>query len=219
MLNSEKLLNSKPLFISVEGGDGVGKTTQLGMLEDFLKSSGLDFVMTEEPGGTPEGDTLRRMIVEGDDDKWDGISEAFLYSTSRHEHVRKLIRPSIEAGKWVVCSRFADSTTVYQGHGRGISREDLLKLHDLAVGDTWPNLTIILDADPENGLNRIRSERASDRLERAGSEFHRRVREGFLQIAQENPNRCRVIDAIGTPEEVHQRILATIEEFIKAKAA
>lgn len=224
-LTKEILQASKPLFISVEGGEGVGKSTQLKMLTDFLHHTGVDYVRTREPGGCESAEELRSLLVTGHHERWDGMSEALLYTAARNEHLRHIIRPTLASGQWVISDRFADSTTVYQGHGRGIQRSELIQLHNLVVGDSWPDITIILDADVEKSLERtatrqgnIFNENTSDetRFESLDVSFHQRVRAGFLQIAEENPERCRVIDAIGTPEEVHARILEVIADKITA---
>lgn len=213
---------SKPLFISVEGGDGVGKGTQLKLLTNWLESQGVEFILTREPGGCKSAEILRKLVVEGEDDDWDGVSEALLYSAARREHLRKTVKPALAEGKWVVSDRFADSTTVYQGEGRGIARDDLLALHNLVVGDNWPDLTIILDLDPEVGIARSKANvhengevNQETRFENLAIDFHKRVREGFVKIAKENPQRCKLVNAHDTPENVHKSVIAHVEEFLK----
>lgn len=222
-LTKDILHSSKPLFISMEGGEGVGKSTQLKMLTDFLHHMEIDFVRTREPGGCESAEELRSLLVTGHHERWDGVSEALLYTAARNEHLRHVIRPSLTQGKWVITDRFADSTTVYQGYGRDIQRPELIALHDLVVKNTWPDLTIILDADVAQSLARTSSRQGNifdantadeNRFESLDVSFHERVRAGFLQIAQENPERCYVIDAIGAPEEVHARILEAIYKKI-----
>ncbi len=207
------ILTQAPLFISLEGVDGAGKTTQIILLKAYLEQQNIPHVMTREPGGTEQGRKLRTLLLEGDAHTWDGMSEALLFTADRHEHVRTLIRPALAKGKWVVTDRFADSTTVFQGSGRGINRDDLLRLHNLAVGDTWPDITLILDIDPKEGLKRKNSEKGliEDRFESLGLNFQEKVRAGFHRIAKENPNRCHIINASGTAQKVHQRIINKIE--------
>lgn len=214
----------KPLFISIEGGDGSGKGTQIKMLETWLQKQSINYIFTREPGGCETAEMLRTLVVEGTDDKWDGLSEVLLYSTARNEHLRRVIRPALANNTWVISDRFADSTTVYQGEGRGVEREALLNIHNLVVGDTWPDLTIILDIDPEIGIARSKTNihatgevNKETRFENLHMSFHKRVREGFLKIAVENKERCTVIDAEGTAEKVHALVIASIQTHIERK--
>ena len=211
-------MNSKPLFISLEGGDGTGKTTQLKLLSSYIQILGHKTLLTREPGGCDTANQLRSMLLEGDGAKWDGISEALLFSAARNEHLRQVVRPALSEGSWVITDRFADSTTVFQGDGRGMPREQLLQLHNWVVKDTWPDLTLILDLPYEAGLARKEQQAAEGlketRMESLGAEFHEKVRQGFLQIAEENPQRCKVIDASGTVEEIHTRIIDCLNTFL-----
>ncbi len=218
-------MNGKPFFISIEGGDGAGKGTQIKMLTNWLNTQNIKHILTREPGGCAAAETLRSLVVEGEDDRWDGLSEALLYSTARNEHLRQVIRPTLQKGVWVICDRFADSTTVYQGDGRGIARSALLDIHNLVVGETWPDITLILDIDPKVGIERSKTNvhatgelNKETRFENLNIEFHNRVREGFLKIALENPARCKVINADGTPEEVHNRIIQIITTHVESNA-
>jgi dTMP kinase len=209
-------MKNKPLFITFEGGEGVGKTTQIRMLQEYLEEQGIKSIATREPGGCESAETIRAMVCEGEDDKWDGISETLLYSVARHEHLRKVICPALENDKWVICDRFADSTTVYQGMGRGIPRENIIAIHKIAIGNAWPDLTIILDLDPEIGLSRTddRLEGAHEnRFESLDISFHHRVRDGFLRIAEENPDRCRTVNADICIDALHAKIVSIIEQF------
>ena len=142
---------TRPLFISIEGGDGAGKGTQIRLLTKWLHAQKIKFLLTREPGGCPSAETIRTLVVEGEDDDWDGVSELLLYSAARREHIRKTILPALESGHWVISDRFADSTTVYQGEGRGVPYDDIEKIHDMVIGENWPDLTIILDIDPKVG--------------------------------------------------------------------
>ncbi|MBI1362725.1 MAG: dTMP kinase [Proteobacteria bacterium] len=221
---SSLFATSPALFITFEGGEGVGKSTQIRMLRTALEENGLlnRVVMTREPGGCDNALALRKMLVEGDADRWDGLSESLLYSAARNEHLREVIRPELAGGRWVLCDRFADSTTVYQGEGRGMPKSVLDYLSGLVVGNTWPNLTFIMDMPAGDGLFRARGRQENmfeNRFESLQDSFHERVRQGFLRIARENPDRCRVIDAQGTPEEVHARVFSTLVAYVQERAA
>lgn len=219
MLITEQVQQSKPLFITFEGGEGCGKTTQIKMLVKTLETAGAQVVHTHEPGGSPEGKTLRSMLVEGDPDRWDGLSELLLYSTERNEHLRQVIMPSLAAGKWVVSDRFADSTRVYQSN-RGVPVETVQRVNDLVVGNRWPQLTLLLDIPVEVGLKRsLAINTHENRFESLGTEFHEKIRQGYLDIAKEHSDRCVIIDASGTIEEVHTAILDAVVSYLKEKAA
>lgn len=218
----ELLTKSRPLFITFEGGEGVGKSTQIRVFREFLEKSGLQVVMTREPGGCDNALALRKMLVEGDADRWDGLSETLLYSAARNEHLREVIRPELKNGRWIICDRFADSTHVYQGEGRGMPYDVLEYVSNIVVKDTWPDLTFVLDMPTEDGLYRARGRQENmfeNRFETIEDSFHERVRQGFLKIAKKNPQRCRVIDANGTIEEVHERVKNALFQFLQEKAA
>ena len=218
------VLNKAPLFISIEGGDGTGKSTQADLFAAFLRKEGVDLLYTKEPGGCKSAMMLRPLLLEGEDDRWDGMSELLLYSAARNEHLRQAIRPALAKGQWVLTDRFADSTRVYQGAGRNLPEAEIKHVTDLVVKDTWPNLTIILDMPAEEGLKRTKGRVkgvTETRFENmADMSFHLRVREGFLNIAKEAPERCIIVNAAGTIEEVQQRIQAAFLAFVnKEKAA
>ena len=218
----ELLTKSRPLFITFEGGEGVGKSTQIRVFREFLEKSGLQVVMTREPGGCDNALALRKMLVEGDADRWDGLSETLLYSAARNEHLREVIRPELKNGRWIICDRFADSTHVYQGEGRGMPYDVLEYISNIVVKDTWPDLTFVLDMPTEDGLYRARGRQENmfeNRFETIEDSFHERVRQGFLKIAKKNPQRCRVIDANGTIEEVHERVKNALFQYLQEKAA
>tara|TARA_Y100000782_G_scaffold41136_1_gene45784 strand:- start:227031 stop:227690 length:660 start_codon:yes stop_codon:yes gene_type:complete len=218
----ELLTKSRPLFITFEGGEGVGKSTQIRVFREFLEKSGLQVVMTREPGGCDNALALRKMLVEGDADRWDGLSETLLYSAARNEHLREVIRPELKNGRWIICDRFADSTHVYQGEGRGMPYDVLEYVSNIVVKDTWPDLTFVLDMPTEDGLYRARGRQENmfeNRFETIEDSFHERVRQGFLKIAKKNPQRCRVIDANGTIEEVHERVKNALFQYLQEKAA
>ncbi len=197
------------VFITFEGAEGCGKTTQLGKLAERLRADGRDVVTTREPGGTPAGEAIRG-ILQHDTAGSDicAAAETLLFEASRAQLVQRVIRPALDRGAVVLCDRFADSTTAYQGYGRGFDIEDLLALHDFALGGTWPVLTILLDVSVEEGFRRLRARNAGqgttlDRMERESQDFHRRVAEGFRDMARRWPQRFRLVDASGAPDAVH----------------
>jgi len=203
---------SRGRFVTIEGGEGAGKSTQLGLLVAALGRARIPARATREPGGSPGGEAIRRLLLEGDGERWDALSEAFLLLAARRDHVTRLIAPSLAQGIWVVSDRFADSTLAYQGYGGGVALEDLAKLHRLALGSFVPDLTVILDLPAEIGLARAAA-RASvdDRFERLDRAFHERLRQGFRQIAAENGARCVLIDGSSDPQTVHRAVLDAVE--------
>jgi len=204
-------------FITLEGGEGAGKTTQIELLASAFKASGIDPVITREPGGAPGAEVIRSLLVEGSVDRWQPMTEAILHFAARLEHVKETIQPALAAGRWVVSDRFSDSTIAYQGYGHELGGETIARLHTLVLGDFQPDLTLILDIPVEDGLARAGNREArdgagEDRYERMDVEFHRRLRDGFLDIARRNPARCAVIDATQAPDGVHQSIREVLEK-------
>jgi dTMP kinase len=179
-------------FVTFEGGEGGGKSTQLRLLADVLRKSGETVVTTREPGGAPGAEEIRRLLVEGEPGRWPPEAEALLHFAARAEHLARVIRPALEAGQWVLCDRFADSTLAYQGYGQGLDLAWLKQLRARVVGATEPGLTLILDLPVATGLGRAA---AQQRYERMGRAFHEKLQAGFLAIAKEEPERCTVIDA------------------------
>src|SRR5205809_3277586 len=161
-------------FISIEGGEGAGKSTQVGLLAAALGRAGIPVQATREPGGSPGGEAIRRLLLEGERERWDAISEALLLVAARRDHVTRVIAPAVAQGVWVVSDRFADSTMAYQGYGRGLGLQDLATLHRFALGDFAPDLTVILDLPVEIGLTRAAARAAADRFESLDREFHER---------------------------------------------
>jgi dTMP kinase len=198
-------------FITFEGGEGAGKSTQLRLLAERLREEGLMVVTTREPGGSTGAESIRALLVSGDTDRWDGVTEALLHFAARRDHLVKTVWPALERGAWVLCDRFADSTLAYQGFGHGLDPEIIASLYRVAVGHFAPDLTLVLDLPVEKGLERagIRGG-AEDRYERMGLGFHQRLRQGFLGIAQSNPMRCAVIDADQGADKVEADIWATV---------
>lgn len=200
-------------FITLEGGEGAGKSTQIRLLADALRASGLDVVTTREPGGSPGAEAIRDLLVNGEPGRWLPVSEAMLLSAARHDHVMRTIRPALDAGQWVLCDRFADSTMAYQGYGHGLDHSVLTALRDIAVGDTTPDLTLILDIEPAQGLARAASRRGGeDRYERMQVTFHERLREGYQAIAKAEPSRCAIIDASAGIDAIQAAIRAAIAD-------
>lgn len=205
-------------FITFEGADGSGKSTQAVMLSDRLKLFGISVTLTREPGGTDGAEQIRSLLVEGKAERWSPLCEALLHYAARRDHMEKTIIPSLEAGSWVVSDRFADSTMAYQGYGRQLGREMVERLHELVVGDLVPDLTIILDVPQHLGLHRAASRKGSeDRYERMEADFHARLCSGFLDIASHEPNRCVVMDAARTVDEIHNRIVDVAEKRFEIK--
>jgi dTMP kinase len=202
-------------FITFEGGEGSGKTTQVKLLHDYLVSKGIKCVATREPGGSPSGDAIRQLVLTGSSDKWHSVSETLLFMAARVEHVERVIRPALADGAAVLCDRFLDSTIVYQGVGKGLSADYIRQLHRLTLGNCLPGLTLLLDINPVEGLKRAKK-RAGDetRFESMDLRFHRDVREGFLALAHAEPERCRVIDAGRSVEEVQNAICKTLDEVL-----
>lgn len=183
-------------FITLEGGEGAGKSTQLLRLKKWLESHGHEVVATREPGGAPGAEMVRKLLVEGPAERWDGVTEALLHFAARRDHLRSTVWPALKRGAWVISDRFADSTMAYQGYGHGADRTMLGGLYDIAVGEFCPDLTLILDLPVKTGLARAASRRGTEtRYENLPVAFHERVRAGFLDIAAVDPERCVVIDA------------------------
>ena len=209
---------TKGCFITFEGGEGAGKTTQILLLAEYLRSCGKDVVVTKEPGGTEVGRELRKVLCTGDPDKLDPLAETLLYYADRRMHLQQKVLPALAAGKWVISDRFADSTTAYQcyGYGGRIKKEVMDALYRIAVGDFYPDLTIVLDIDPQKGLARSlqRNETAAEkeiRFEQKELAFHNNLRRGFLEIARTAP-RYVVLDADKSVEELYLDIVKTTEE-------
>ncbi len=202
---------SRGKFITIEGGEGAGKSTQVARLCTRLRDRGLEVVATREPGGSEAALEVRRLLVEGAVGRWDPLSELLLHSAARREHLVATVRPALEAGKWVVSDRFADSTMAYQGYGHGLGREAVEPVTALVVGETKPDLTIILDLPAESGLARAQAREdekgaKEDRYERMALGFHERLRDGFLDIARREPERCVVVDAALDAEKVAEAV-------------
>ena len=201
-------------FISFEGIDGSGKSTQARLLADHLRAQGFDVVLTREPGGSPGAEEIRALVLRGDPDRWSAETELLLFTAARRDHVERLIAPSLAAGKIVICDRFADSTRMYQGLSRGNLRGTVDALHDLMIGRE-PDLTILIDMDPAEGLARAKGRQGSEeRFEDFGTELQAAMRAGFLSLAQEFADRFRVIDGARAVEDVAADVTATVTDYL-----
>ena len=206
-------------FITFEGGDGCGKSTQVKLLAEYLQSKNIEPILTKEPGGTAEGQVLRQLLVTGDADKFDAISECLLYYADRRNHLTKVVWPAIKQDKWVISDRYADSTEAYQyyGYDKRVDISVLRELYKIVAGDFKPDLTIILDIDPEIGMRRSFAKAQHMavkelRFEGRQIEFHHNLRRGFLEIAKREPERCVVINADADITAIHQQVVQTINE-------
>lgn len=197
------------MFISFEGIDGSGKSTQAKLLAKSLRDLGHEVVLTREPGGSPGAEEIRQLLVQGGQDRWSAETEILLFTAARRDHVERLIRPALERSATVITDRFADSTRVYQGATRGNLRQKVDQLHDLMIG-IEPDLTLVIDLDPERALTRSAARRSGeDRFEDMGLAFQMRLRDGFRQLAQQQPRVC-MINGDGPPEDVAARVLAAL---------
>ena len=199
-------------FIVIDGPDGAGKTTQLKLLAEHLRTCGVEVCLVRDPGGTAIGDRIRRILLDNAHGEMGVECELMLYMASRAQLAAEVIRPALARGECVLCDRYISATVAYQGAG-GAEPDTVLQAGRIAVGPTWPDLTILLDLDAEVGLARVAGQRRHDRMESRGAEFHRRVRKMFLRQAQEQPERFAVVDAAGTVEEVQQRLRKVVDRW------
>ncbi len=199
-------------FITFEGGEGTGKSTQVARLVARLRARDLEVVQTREPGGSQGAEEIRNLALNGDAGRWSPMTETLLMYAARSDHLERTIRPALEAGRWVVCDRFADSSRAYQGAGGGTPAEFIETLDAAIVGATQPDLTLVFDLPVEVGLERAFGRGLFEtRFESKGLEFHERLRRGFLDIAAAHPDRCVVIDADGDQDTVEARVWAAVE--------
>ncbi len=195
------------LFITFEGADGCGKTTQMSMLADYLKSKGYNVVLTREPGAKGLGEKVREILLNYDGEVSDRC-ESFLFLADRAQNIDIIVEPAVKEGKIVLCDRHIDSTVAYQGYGRGLNIERINMLNNLATNGRKPDLTFVFDIDVETSMKRVGKEK--DRMESAGIEFHNRVRNGYLELAKQEPNRIKVIDASKSIDEIHKKVVEII---------
>ena len=199
-------------FITFEGGEGTGKSTQCRRLAAWLEEQDITVLATREPGGTPAAEAIRALLLDGDADHLDAMSEALLHFAARREHVRSVIAPALASGTWVLCDRFSDSTMAYQGLAMGLGRPVIDSLHRLAVGALMPDLTLVLDLPVADSLPRARGQGGDDRYERREVAFHEALRQAFQDIAAREPERCVVIDAGGDEETVAAAIRRCVQD-------
>lgn len=204
----------KGIFISLEGVEGAGKSTQARLLADYISGLGYPVIQTHEPGGTPIAEQIRAIILNPQNTEMASLTELFLYLASRAQHVNELILPALSEGKIVVCDRFSEATIVYQGYARGIDINLLKQLNGIATDGLKPDITFVLDLDASIGFSRKAGSNL-DRLERENSEFHNKVREGYLKIAEKEPERIKVINAQDSLENIHNQIRRYVELKLK----
>ncbi len=198
-------------FITLEGGEGTGKSTQARRLAAALENTGLSVLSTREPGGSPGAEEIRSLLVNGAPGRWDPMPETLLLYAARADHVGRTIGPALLAGQWVVCDRFSDSSFAYQGAGRGLTRETIRRIDAVVLDDFKPDFTLVLDLDVDTGIARAMSRGgAESRFEQFDRDFHERLRQGFIDIAKRNPDRCVLIDASGSEDEVAAAIWAQV---------
>lgn len=199
-------------FITLEGGEGAGKSTQVRALVSSMQAAGMVVMATREPGGSPGGEAIRKLVVSGDVDQWEPTTESLLFMAARYDHLATKITPALARGEWVLCDRFYDSTYVYQGIAKHVGGAWLDQLYAHLFANTAPDLTLLLDLPPEVGLARAdkRGNVAESRFEQMGLAFHTTLREGFLALAKENPARIQTIDATGDTKTVHHAIIAAV---------
>ena len=206
------------LFITFEGGDGSGKSTQVNLLKDYLDNLNFETIKTREPGGTPSAEILRDLLTTGEVEKWTPMSEALLMWASRYEHLIQVIEPALNLGKNVICDRFYDSTYAYQGVAHNLGIDKMEKLKKIIIGDIEPDVTFVLDIDPKVGLKRsLDRSNQENRFESYNIDFHNKIRSAFLEIAKKNKNRCVVVDASLNEQEINNLIITVIDNLITDK--
>jgi dTMP kinase len=204
-------------FIALEGGEGAGKSTQAQMLVEALRARGIDVVATREPGGTPGAETIRQLLLGLDGEGWNPRAEALLFAAARSDHVERLIRPALAAGKWVVCDRFLDSSRAYQGGGGGLSDADILELHRIGSGGLLPDLTILVEAPPQVAAQRLaaRDTAGTDRIGGREAAYHARVAAAFARFAEAEPARFARIDSSGNRDDTHAAIIQALAPLLE----
>lgn len=204
--------NRKPYFITMEGIEGVGKSTNIGTITAYLDEKGIEYIVTREPGGTALAEKIRDLLLEVDAEPVTELTELLLVFAARAQHIETLIKPALKNGKWVICDRFTDATFAYQGGGRGLDSNKIRQLQSMVQDELRPDLTIILDLDPETGMMRARKRGSLDRFELEELEFFARVRQVYLDIAAAEPGRCVTIDASQPLETVKSNLLRLLEQ-------
>lgn len=209
-------MNRKPLFITIEGGEGSGKTTMIGRLAAFMQNNSIPYLITREPGGIDIAEKIRSIILNPEHTSMDARTEALLYAAARRQHLVEKVEPALAEGLTVICDRFVDSSLVYQGMARGIGIEEVWAINQFAIEKRMPDLTILLDIDPEEGLSRIMAngDREFNRLDMESLAFHRMVRDGYKHLADQYPNRIKVVDASKSPSQVEHEMIHVLESAV-----
>jgi dTMP kinase len=201
-------------FIALEGGEGVGKSTQAQALAEALRERGLDVVITREPGGSDGAERIRELLLSGSEDRWGPRAEALLFAAARADHVEKTIHPALENGQWVLSDRFVDSSLAYQGGGGSLGIEAVRTINAFGIGENFPDRTLVLIHEDGNERARTRDNNESDRIGGRPDDYHRKVEAAFHLIAAEEPERVKLVDASGSPEEVTQRLVDALEDLL-----
>ena len=208
----------KGLFITLEGGEGVGKTTQMQAIELYLSNNNIPFITTREPGGITISESIRNIILDRNNTNMDGKTEALLYAAARRQHLVEKVIPALKDGKVVICDRFIDSSLAYQGYAREIGMKEVLEINKFAIDDCMPDLTIFLDLDVKVGLSRVKSRNGEvNRLDLEKVGFHEKVRQGYMKLLQSEPNRIKKIDANKSIEKVTEEIINIMEKELELK--
>ena len=207
-------MTSRGRFISLEGGEGVGKSTQVKALAEALRSRGVDILVTREPGGSEGAEKIRELLLSGSEDRWGAEAEALLFAAARADHVAKSIRPALDSGRWVLADRFVDSSLAYQGGAGGLGIEAIRAINAFGIGEDFPDRTLVLVHDEGAQRARARDVDGSDRIGGRPQDYHRKVEAAFRIIAAEEPERVKLVDASGTPQEVTQRLVAALEDLM-----
>lgn len=207
-------MTTRGKFIALEGGEGVGKSTQVKALADALRSRGIEVLVTREPGGSEGAERIRDLLLTGTDDRWSAQAEALLFAAARADHVAKTIRPALEAGRWVLSDRFVDSSLAYQGGAGALGIEVVRSINAFAIGDGFPDRTLVLTIEDGAERARARDAEGSDRIGGRSDDYHRKVAAAFHIIAAEEPHRVKLIDASGTPDDVTRRLIGAIQDLL-----
>ncbi|MFX0549641.1 dTMP kinase [Hathewaya histolytica] len=209
-------MNFKGVFITLEGGEGVGKTTQIKNIEEYFKQNNISYISTREPGGIKISEKIREIILDKSNTDMDERTEALLYAAARRQHLADKVIPALKEGRIVICDRFIDSSLAYQGFARGIGMKEVLAINEFAIEECMPDLTIYLDIEPVKGIQRVKNRKGEiNRLDLESLSFHEKVREGYLKLLEVYPNRIKKISAEGTEEEVFYKIKELIGNSIK----
>ncbi len=206
---------ARGLFITVEGGEGVGKSTNISLLESYLSDNGVDVLVTREPGGTGLGEDVRTLLLDAREEVVADMAELLLIFAARAQHIEEVIRPALAKGTWILCDRFTDATYAYQGGGRGMPLDDIARLESLVQGELRPDYTLLLDAPVETGMGRARERGDLDRIEQETHAFFGRVREQYLALAEKGSGRYRILDASLPLEQVQEALLKVAAELLK----